>query len=73
MKPLLQNNLISITFVVVLFLIGSSFATLLILDLTEKGRLAFILILISAFFTGVGLFIEILKRSKKENDVPKNP
>jgi len=66
MKPLLQKNLVSITFVVILTVLGFALTSLLIFNLTEKERLAFILIIISAFFTSVGLFVEILRRSKQD-------
>ncbi len=65
-KPLLQPNLISITFVIALLLIGVSAAAMLLLELTKTGKLAFILIMVSAFFTAVALFIELLKRRKEE-------
>jgi len=64
MKPLLQKNLISIMFLLVLIILGLSLASLLIFDLTEKGRLAFILIAVSSFFTGLGFYFEILRRNK---------
>ena len=66
MKPLLQKNMISITFIVVLLILGLSVASLFLFKLTNKGRLAYILIAISCFFTGLALFLEILKRAKKQ-------
>lgn len=67
MKPLLQKNLRSIMFVLMLLVLGLSLTSLLLFDLTNKGRLAFILIAISSFFTGLGFYFEILKSNKKES------
>ncbi len=68
MKPLLQKNLISVAFVIVLLVIGLSIASLFIFELTNKERLAFILIAVSCFFTALSLFFEIIKRANdKEN------
>ncbi len=64
MKPLLQKNFISIMFVIVLTALGVSVASLLIFKLSDKERLAFILIAISCFLTSLSFYIEILKRSR---------
>lgn len=64
MKPLLQRNLISVMFVIVLTTLGISIALLLIFKPTNKERLALILIAISSFLTCLSFYIEILKRNK---------
>jgi hypothetical protein len=68
MKPLLQKNLRSVMFVVMLTILGLSIASILIFDLSGKGRLAFILIAVSCFFASLSFFLEILKRKKNNND-----
>jgi hypothetical protein len=50
-----------------LLVLGLSLTSLLLFDLTNKGRLAFIIIAISSFFTGLGFYIEILKSNKRES------
>jgi hypothetical protein len=68
MKPLLQKNFISIMFVIILTALGISVASLLIFKLSDRERLAFILIAISCFLTSLSFFIEILKRSRSNKN-----
>lgn len=39
-------------------------AIILMYNLSDKERLAYILIAVSAFFTGLGFYLEILNRRK---------
>jgi len=68
MKPLLQKNLISILFIIMLLILGLSIASLLLFELSDKGRLAFILIAISSFFTSLSFYLEILKRHRSSKN-----
>jgi len=47
-------------------LLGISVAIILAVELTKKEILAFILIAVSAFFTSVSLYLEIINRRKEE-------
>jgi uncharacterized membrane protein YqjE len=66
MKPLLQKNFISIMFVIVLTALGISIASLVIFELSDKQRLAFILIAVSCFLTSLSFYIEILNRRRRD-------
>ena len=68
MKPLLQKNLISIMFVIMLTALGLSIASLVIFKLSERERLAFIIIAISCFLTSLSFYIEIFKRNKRNKE-----
>lgn len=72
MKSLLQMNFISIMFVIMLTALGASIALLLMFDLSEKERLALILVAISCFLTSVSFYIEILKRNKTSRNKMKD-
>jgi hypothetical protein len=68
MKPLLQKNFVSIMFVIILTALGLSIASLVIFKLSERERLAFIIIAISCFLTSLSFYIEILKRNRRNKN-----
>jgi hypothetical protein len=46
--------------------LGITIALLLMLDLSEKERLALIIVAISCFLTSLSFYVEILKKSKSD-------
>lgn len=71
MVKLFKWDLLSIAFIASIIVFGSSLVFLLVLELTPRGRLIFILFIIASFFSSISTILQLKEVRKRQENMEK--